>query len=460
MGPLPKPFLTLLCYDAAIWAALLTVIGITVGGDPAWLAAIGIGGVGLTSAAAWLATRSHETPFSEPADAETDAAEPEPSEAPAGLTEAEPEQHADSYEVLEAVPLAVLVVDRRRDILWANDRTRQLLGEAVAGRSLMGVLRHPPLIDALDQVMGSQSQDLASAVSTTVGAIEGVETPIGRDRLLIADLKRLDADRVLIALKDASAEHRLERLRSDFIANVSHELKTPITTLMGFIETLRGPAKGDLDAHERFLGIMHEQAGRMSRLVADLLSLSRIELNEHARPSGGVELSEVIGRVANALSLRAAERNMRIDLPSGSMERTIGDTEELTQVFQNLIDNAIKYGRPGTAVTVTATRIVDPVEIKAHLPGLRRAKAMIAVAVADRGDGIAREHIPRLTERFYRVDAARSRDLGGTGLGLAIVKHVVNRHRGSLEIESVPGEGSVFTVYLPAEEASGLRAAD
>src|SRR5687767_1447917 len=163
MGPLPKPFLTLLCYDAAIWAALLTVIGITVGGDPAWLAAIGIGGVGLTSAAAWLATRPHEAPLSEPAGEATDAPEPEPSEAPGGLTEAEPEQHADSYEVLEAVPLAVLVVDRRRDVLWANDRTHQLLGEAVAGRSLMGVLRHPPLIDALDQVMSSQSQDLASA---------------------------------------------------------------------------------------------------------------------------------------------------------------------------------------------------------------------------------------------------------------------------------------------------------
>jgi two-component system phosphate regulon sensor histidine kinase PhoR len=459
MGPLPKPFLTLLCYDAAIWAALLTVIGITVGGDPAWLAAIGIGGVGLTSTAAWLVTRPHEAPFSEPAGEETNTAESQPSEAPAGLTEAEPEQDADSYEALEAVPLAVLVVDRRRDILWANDRTRQLLGEAVAGRSLMGVLRHPPLIDALDQVTGSQNQEPASPVSTA-GAIEGIETPIGRDRLLIADLKRLDADRVLIALKDASAEHRLERLRSDFIANVSHELKTPIATLMGFIETLRGPAKGDRDAHERFLGIMHEQAGRMSRLVADLLSLSRIELNEHARPSGGVELSEVIGRVANALSLRAADRDMKIELPGGSMGRAVGDVEELTQVFQNLIDNAIKYGRPGTAVTVSATRIVDPVEIKAHLPGLRRAKAMIAVAVADRGEGIAREHIPRLTERFYRVDAARSRDLGGTGLGLAIVKHVVNRHRGSLEIESMPGEGSVFTVYLPAEEASGLRAAD
>jgi two-component system phosphate regulon sensor histidine kinase PhoR len=435
--------------------ALLTVIAVTIGGDPAWLAAIGVGGTGLTSGAAWFATRLDVPSPGVPREA-ADAAERGPSETPAGLTEPEPERHAESYGVLEAVPLAVLVVDRRRDIQWANDRTRQLLGEAVAGRSLMGVLRHPPLIDALDQVMGGgQGQDAAVAP----GALEGVETPIGRDRLLIADLKRLDADRVLIALKDASAERRLERLRSDFIANVSHELKTPIATLMGFIETLRGPARGDLDAHERFLGIMQEQAGRMSRLVADLLSLSRIELNEHARPSGGVDLSEVIGRVANALSLRAAERNMKIELPAAPMGHTIGDGEELTQVFQNLIDNAIKYGKPGTSITVSATRIAEIGEIRAHLPGLRRAKAMIAVAVADRGEGIAREHIPRLTERFYRVDAARSRDLGGTGLGLAIVKHIVNRHRGSLEIESVPGEGSVFTVYLPAEEAaSGLRA--
>src|SRR5262249_25585941 len=148
------------------------------------------------------------------------------------------------------------------------------------------------------------------------------------------------------------------------------------------------------------------------------------------------------------------------ELPTGAMGRAVGDADELTQVFQNLIDNAIKYSRPGTSIAVSAARIVDPGEIRARLPGLRRAKAMIAVAGAALGDRIPRAHHPRLTERFYRVDAARSRDLGGTGLGLAIVKHVVNRHRGSLEIESVLGEGSVFTVYLPAEEVVGLKAAD
>ncbi len=434
---LPKSFFALLLYNAVIWAVLLVVIGWTIGGDPLWLAAIGIGGVSLTSWAGWLGGKGQDAPAAPATEAPVQ---------PAIL------QPTDSYEALDAVPLTVLVVDGNRDIRWINEGARALLGEAVIGRSLLGVLRHPPLVEALDQVLGGAA------------AVDGIETPMGQDRLLVADIRRLTGDRALIALKDASAEMRLERLRSDFIANVSHELKTPIATLMGFIETLRGPAKGDTAALDRFLGIMQEQAGRMSRLVADLLSLSRIELNEHARPSGTANIAEILGHVADALSLRADSRNMTIDLPPddswNAIGRAIGDDEELTQVFQNLIDNALKYGRPGTAVTVSAARITDPLEIKTHLPGARQAKAMIAITVADKGEGIAREHLPRLTERFYRVDAARSRDMGGTGLGLAIVKHVVNRHRGSLEIESIPGEGSTFTVYLPAQEgATKLRAA-
>jgi len=436
---LPKSFLALLLYNAVIWAVLLLVIGWTIGGDPLWLAAIGIGGASLT---AWTGSLGGTAAM---------RAVPEAAPAPPQVEPAVA-QPIESYAALEAVPLALLVVDDNRDIRWINDGARALLAEAVIGRSLLGVLRHPPLVEGLDQVLGGAA------------AVPGIETPVGQDRLLVAEIRRLNSGRALIALKDASAEMRLERLRSDFIANVSHELKTPIATLMGFIETLRGPAKGDAVALDRFLGIMQEQAARMSRLVADLLSLSRIELNEHARPSGSASLGDILGHVADALSLRAAGRNMTIALPAeeswAGIGRVVGDDEELTQVFQNLIDNALKYGRPGTAVTVSAARITDPVEIKTYLPGARQAAAMIAVTVADHGEGIAREHLPRLTERFYRVDAARSRDMGGTGLGLAIVKHVVNRHRGSLEIESVPGEGSTFTVYLPAEAgATKLRAA-
>ncbi|MDF2766747.1 MAG: histidine kinase, partial [Rhodospirillales bacterium] len=211
----------------------------------------------------------------------------------------------------------------------------------------------------------------------------------------------------------------------------------------GFLETLAGPAREDAAARERFLPIMLEQAQRMARLVADLLSLSRIELHEHTPPTGHVDLAAVLGGVAEGLEMKARSRGMAIRIEAERLWPVIGDADELAQVFQNLIDNAIKYGAPGTEVRVVA----GPAEaVSSRAP--RRFVHGVAVAVIDRGEGIAREHLPRLTERFYRVDSARSRELGGTGLGLAIVKHIVSRHRGHLEIESAPGEGSRFTVYL------------
>jgi two-component system, OmpR family, phosphate regulon sensor histidine kinase PhoR len=245
-------------------------------------------------------------------------------------------------------------------------------------------------------------------------------------------------------------------MRADFIANASHELRTPLTTLTGFIETLRGPAREDAEARERFLAIMHEQAARMIRLVEDLLSLSRIELNEHVMPQGRVALGPLLHHLADALELRAGERGMciRLDLPP-DLPDVLGDRDELAQVFQNLVDNGIKYGRAASEITVATATGVRPL-----YSGDTGGSAFVSVAVRDRGEGIAREHLPRLTERFYRVDTARSREMGGTGLGLAIVKHILNRHRGFLEIESTPGMGSVFTVFLrpaaaPAPCSSG-----
>ncbi|MCA0304915.1 MAG: PAS domain-containing sensor histidine kinase, partial [Proteobacteria bacterium] len=225
------------------------------------------------------------------------------------------------------------------------------------------------------------------------------------------------------------------RMRADFVANASHELKTPIAGLAGFIETLRGPARDDVAARDRFLAIMAEQAERMRRLVDDLLMLSRIEQHEHARPEGAVDLVPVLKSVLDLLQLKARDREVALQLRlAPGLPRALGDADELTIVFQNLVDNAIKYTRPGTAVKIAA----GPA-----------GEGRVAVAVADEGEGIAAAHLPRLTERFYRVDAARSRQLGGTGLGLAIVKHVVNRHRGRLDIQSSPGRGSTFTVLLP-----------
>ncbi len=248
----------------------------------------------------------------------------------------------------------------------------------------------------------------------------------------------------LLSLHDITELKRAEQMRADFIANASHELRTPLATLTGFIETLRGPARDDPEAGERFLAIMSGQAARMTRLVEDLLSLSRIELNEHVPPQGRVALAAVLDHLAQALELRAAERGMwiRLRLPP-DLPAVQGDRDELTQLFQNLLDNAIKYGRPGSEIAVDARTLRRPAA-----NGERVSSPSVTVAVRDRGDGIARDHLPRLTERFYRVDTARSREMGGTGLGLAIVKHIVSRHRGLLEIDSTPGEGSVFTVVL------------
>ncbi len=332
-----------------------------------------------------------------------------------------------------------MLIDAERRILSANPSALELLGPRLAGRDLGAALRVPAVLEATDAV-------LAGGEGRTVE----IELPGSVERHLSAQVGPLRPPTsagaaAVLTLTDITGRKRSERMRQDFVANASHELRTPLATLLGFIETLRGPARDDNAARDRFLSIMAEQASRMSRLVDDLLSLSRIELNEHLAPKERVDLRRVLVAVADSLEQRAAKRQMRIEtkLPE-SLPEVAGDPDELAQVFQNLIDNAIKYGRSGTAV-----------EVSAGVSTRRLAGTPAAlVAIRDHGEGILSEHIPRLTERFYRVDPARSRELGGTGLGLAIVKHIVNHHRGLLEIESELGEGSVFTVHLPVAEAA------
>jgi two-component system phosphate regulon sensor histidine kinase PhoR len=253
------------------------------------------------------------------------------------------------------------------------------------------------------------------------------------------------APRVVLVLRDETRAKRAEQSRADFVANATHELRSPLAALIGFIETLRGPASGDATARDRFLGIMQAEAQRMARLIEDLMSLSRVEINEHVAPRDRVDVREVLAAVAETLAVRAEQRRMKIalDVPN-DLPAVMGDMDQLTQVFHNLVDNAVKYGRAGTHIRIVA-RVVDPMP-GAHSTG-------VSVAVADEGDGIEPSHLPRLTERFYRADKGRSRQLGGTGLGLAIVKHILNRHRGRLTIESTVGEGSTFTVLLPTGAA-------
>jgi two-component system phosphate regulon sensor histidine kinase PhoR len=251
--------------------------------------------------------------------------------------------------------------------------------------------------------------------------------------------RRRRARSVLVVLRDVTEARRVEDMRVDFVAFASHELKTPLASLSGFIDTLRGHAKDDPEAQARFLEIMADQAGRMRRLIDDLLSLSRIELREHVRPNKIVDMLGVVNDVVDGLSHVAEKNGVEMTVSSiALLPRVRGEAEELAQVVQNLVDNAIRYGRAGKRVEISLGT------------DTRGGKPMLRLSVRDFGPGISREHLPRLTERFYRVDAAASRAKGGTGLGLAIVKHIVNRHQGTLAIDSELGQGSTFTILIPA----------
>lgn len=345
---------------------------------------------------------------------------------------------AGNESILSNLPDPLIMLDRNRRIVRANPATEDLFGTGLMGRDLVGVLRNPALLDAADAAVG-QGENRVVEFSLH-GDIERYFSA----RLVPLRTPALDGTVAILSLHDLTGIRRAERMRADFVANASHELRTPLSSLIGFIETLSGPARDDREAQHRFLGIMHEQALRMARLVDDLLSLSRIEMQEHTPPTTAADLGDVLESVARALELKARAKVVEIRLDVQGAPAVIGEADELAQVFQNLLDNAIKYGRKGGQVRVSA-RLPDPQQDPA---ARRMGRPAVAIAVIDDGEGIPREHLPRLTERFYRVDTARSRELGGTGLGLAIVKHIVNRHRGQLTIESEAGRGTTFTVYL------------
>jgi two-component system phosphate regulon sensor histidine kinase PhoR len=251
---------------------------------------------------------------------------------------------------------------------------------------------------------------------------------------------------VLLTFRDLTPLRRAEEMRADFVANASHELRTPLAALSGFIETLQGPAREDAKARERFLDIMQEQARRMARLIDDLLSLSRIELNAHRQPDTPIDLAPIVGQVVDSLQTLARDRAVMVNVEAAGALRVLGDRDELVRVFENLVENALKYGASGKRVDIR----LAPAK---GLDGEPEAQ----VSVRDYGPGIAPEHLPRLTERFYRVDVRESRALGGTGLGLALVKHILNRHRGRLSIESTLGAGATFIVHLPLAHPPATR---
>ena len=271
----------------------------------------------------------------------------------------------------------------------------------------------------------------------------------------------------MLTLRDETELRRSERTRADFLANASHELRTPLASLSGFIETLRGHARDDPDARDRFLGIMQDQAARMARLIEDLMSLSRIELNEHIPPQGRADLRLTVKDVIDALGPIAEDKQVRFDVRAPDEPATArpADRDQLVQVIQNLVENAVKYAPAGSSVLIEvagdvsaeaamAPRQIGAAQMSLLTPDHAVDQRYVCLRIADAGPGIAREHLPRLTERFYRVEGQKGGERSGTGLGLAIVKHIVNRHRGGLTVESAQGEGTAFCVYLPtAREA-------
>lgn len=326
--------------------------------------------------------------------------------------------------LLEQLPMPVMLLDGTEQVLFANQSMRDVLGPGLDRKRASAVLRNPDVLAAIAGAGRGESSDVPFTL------------PVPVERHFQAYAARISAvpPMTVLLLHDLTVVRRSEQMRADFIANASHELRTPLAAVTGFIDTLRGHAKDDEGAREKFLEIMAIETARMRRLIHDLMSLTRIEMNEHVPPLGRVGLEGAVRQAAAALIPLAAADDITVTVEaSAGLPPVLGEHDELVQLFQNLIHNAIKYGREGGRVQVT----------------LGQQDGQAFGAVRDEGEGIAPNAIPRLTERFYRVDVKRSRERGGTGLGLAIVKHIVNRHQGRLSIESKLGEGSVFTVFLP-----------
>ncbi|WP_255449578.1 sensor histidine kinase [Shimia ponticola] len=334
--------------------------------------------------------------------------------------------------MINAFPQPSLLVGRSERILVANRSANRVFNRDITGLHYTAVLRQPQLVTALERAMNNGDCDDVRYRNPT----------IANDNIYRASFRPLESPvsvGVVVTLEDLSHEEGLGEMRRDFVANVSHELRSPLTAMTGFIETLRGPAANDAAARDTFLKMMETEAARMTRLVEDLLSLSRVESEARLKPDVTTDLIAVLNELRPVLSGLVDTKSVTLEfvLPEEPVLVT-GDRDQLGQVFRNLLENAVKYGNRHVRLSVSLP------EREAFVRG-----PAVVVDVEDDGDGIAPHHVPRLTERFYRVDTHRSRAEGGTGLGLAIVKHIIGRHRGRLRISSVPGEGSTFSVILP-----------
>ena len=349
----------------------------------------------------------------------------------AGVVEAEGLQRLSGEYLAAAVADPLIIFDRNTTVVHANAAAFVAFGGMSPGLSLPLKFRAPEMQALLDSVVSGK------VASDELDYLE--KLPVERVYRVSASSVGHGTDLFVLVFKDQSEARRIDRMRADFIANASHELRTPLASISGFIETLRGPARNDPAAREQFLQIMQNQTSRMARLIDDLLSLSRLEMKPYLKPGTRVDLRQTLESVIDSLSPLARDSNLVVerDFAEGELAAP-GDRDELFQVFENLLENACKYGQSGGRVAVSVA------------PGGNAAEPTIDVTIRDFGPGIAEEHIPRITERFYRVDVETSRAQKGTGLGLSIVKHILTRHHARMSIRSELGKGAAFTVHLPA----------
>lgn len=345
--------------------------------------------------------------------------------------------------LVDTLPDILIMINDNKQIVRTNRAARAIFGQNLAQKLLEDVIQSPNLMDAVNSVIADlKGRELEFRI----------EEPVLRDFLAIIErfpVPSAGGISTVITMNDITELKSVEQMRADFVANASHEIRTPLASIKGFIETLMGPAKDDAQAREEFLKIMLDQADRMQQLINDLLSLSKIEMNANSVPVDPVDICKVVRKEIEHFKLPAQDKQQRLimdlhdNLPSAK-----GDANELAQVVHNLVGNAIKYGNANSDVNVR-------VRVTSDLPAdskMRNQSRVIHLSVQDQGEGISKQHLPRLMERFYRVDSARTREIGGTGLGLAIVKGIVNRHRGAFTVESTVGEGSTFHIYIPIYE--------
>jgi two-component system phosphate regulon sensor histidine kinase PhoR len=371
------------------------------------------------------------------------ARDDERTEAPTDLPQSGAARIPPEFVLLDAVvsgmPDPVTVLDQDGRVIAFNAQASALAPALRRGEPASIALRMPELVEAVRAAnqTGKPQRIEFSARLPAPRWSEAFVAPIA-----LGGHGPGRAGVVVVTVHDLTPIRRADGMRADFVANVSHELRTPLAAITGFIDTLQGPARDDPAARDRFLGIMQAQAWRMARLIDDLLSLSRIELRAHQRPDTPVDLVAIVRQVSDGLQTLARDRDVTVDIEApGAPLLVLGDRDELTRLFENLIENGLKYGASGKRVDIALTSI-----------GATPGKGEAVVSVRDYGPGISAEHLPRLTERFYRVDVGESRAQGGTGLGLALVKHILNRHQGRVTIESKEGEGATFTVRLPLKE--------